>query len=42
MEKYKIIKAMGDGAFGVVFKAISPNNEIVAIKKFKQKYNSWD
>jgi len=26
MEKYKIIKTMGDGSFGVVFKAVSPNN----------------
>jgi serine/threonine protein kinase len=33
---------MGDGSFGVVFKAITPKNEIVAIKKFKQKYSTWD
>jgi len=26
MEKYKIIKTMGDGSFGVVFKAITPKN----------------
>ena len=42
MEKYKIVKSMGDGAFGVVFKAVTPKNEVVAIKKFKQKYTSWD
>lgn len=33
---------MGDGAFGVVFKAVTPKNEIVAIKKFKEKYTSWE
>jgi len=26
MEKYKIVKSMGDGAFGVVFKALTPKN----------------
>jgi serine/threonine protein kinase len=43
MEKYKIIKTLGDGAFGTVFKASNINTgEIVAIKKFKQKYKNWD
>ena len=38
MEKYRILKAMGDGTFGVVFKALTPNDEVVAIKKMKSKY----
>ena len=43
MEKYKIDKVLGDGAFGTVFKAINlKTNEVVAIKKIKQKYSSWD
>ena len=43
MEKYKITKVLGDGAFGTVFQAVNnKTNEIVAIKKIKQKYSSWD
>jgi len=31
---YQIIKRVGDGAYGVVFRAMdSKNNELVAIKK---------
>lgn len=36
MDKYKIIKNMGEGSFGQVFKAVNNStNEIVAIKKLK-------
>lgn len=43
MEKYKITKTLGDGAFGTVFKAVNINtNEVVAIKKMKRKFESWD
>ena len=43
MEKYKEIKKMGDGSFGCVVKAQKiDTGEIVAIKKMKQKYASWD
>jgi serine/threonine protein kinase len=43
MEQYKIIKKIGDGTYGSVFKAINnASGEVVAIKKFKCKYNSWD
>lgn len=42
MERYKIIKLIGDGAYGSVYKAINKTNgEIVAIKKMKRKFNSW-
>lgn len=42
MERYKIIKQLGDGTYGSVWKAINrQTNEIVAIKKMKRKYYSW-
>lgn len=37
MDKYKIIKQMGVGTFGQVFKAVNTNsNEVVAIKRLQQ------
>lgn len=43
MDKYKTIKILGDGAFGTVYKASNiKTGEIVAIKKMKQKYTSWN
>lgn len=42
MEKYEILETLGDGAFGVVYKAVNTNTkEIVAIKKFKNKFYSF-
>ena len=42
MEKYKIGKALGDGTFGAVTKAInSESGQVVAIKKMKHKFNKW-
>jgi serine/threonine protein kinase len=36
MEKYKIVKKLGEGAFGVVVKCVNTQNqELVAIKKMK-------
>jgi serine/threonine protein kinase len=43
MERYKILKTVGDGTFGVVFKAINTaNGEVCAIKKMKTKFKSWE
>lgn len=43
MEKYKIIKEIGSGSFSNVLKAERISDGIiVAIKKMKQKYTSWD
>lgn len=43
MEKYAIQKTLGDGAFGIVYKAINTDtNEVVAIKKMKRKFSNWD
>ncbi|KAA8521259.1 hypothetical protein F0562_011904 [Nyssa sinensis] len=43
MERYKIIKEVGDGTFGSVWRAINKQTgEVVAIKKMKRKYYSWE
>lgn len=43
MDQYKIVKVIGDGTYGVVSKAVNiKTNEIVAIKKMKKKFLSWD
>lgn len=43
MDKYETIKAIGDGSFGSVTKARNKfNNEIVAIKRMKAQFASWD
>ncbi|KAI5665337.1 hypothetical protein M9H77_24660 [Catharanthus roseus] len=43
MEKYKIIKEVGSGTFGSVYGALNnQTGEIVAIKKLKKKYSSWE
>eukprot|EP00249_Psilotum_nudum_P020200 c27601_g1_i1 orf=876-2255(+) len=43
MERYKVIKQLGDGTYGSVWKAINRRtNEIVAVKKMKRKFYSWD
>ena len=42
MDKYQIVKQIGEGTFGVVLKAINKEtNETVAIKRMKKK-TSWD
>ncbi|XP_039029942.1 cyclin-dependent kinase F-4-like isoform X2 [Hibiscus syriacus] len=43
MERYKLIKEVGDGTFGRVWRAIhKQSGQIVAIKKMKKKYYSWE
>jgi serine/threonine protein kinase len=42
MDKYKIIKSLGEGSFGTVLKAVNlQTNEPVAIKLLKET-NSWE
>ena len=43
MERFRIIKNIGDGTFGSVSKAaVQGSNEIVAVKKMKKKFYSWE
>ncbi|KAJ0967986.1 hypothetical protein J5N97_024903 [Dioscorea zingiberensis] len=43
MEGYKVIKEVGDGTFGTVWRALNKQSgEVVAIKKMKKKYYSWE
>jgi len=43
MDRYKIVKNLGDGTYGTVYKAENKETgEIVAIKKMKRKYKNWD
>jgi protein kinase len=42
MNRYKVLKTIGDGTYGSVLKAISSKGEVVAIKKIKKKYYSWE
>ncbi|KAL5702869.1 cyclin-dependent kinase [Ranunculus cassubicifolius] len=43
MERYKIMKELGDGTCGCVYKALNlETNEIVAIKKMRRKFYYWD
>eukprot|EP00758_Cryptobia_borreli_P018286 Tbor_TRINITY_DN6668_c0_g1::TRINITY_DN6668_c0_g1_i1::g.3086::m.3086/K08829/MAK; male germ cell-associated kinase len=43
MNRYTILSQLGDGSFGIVSKAShQPTNEIVAVKKMKQRFNTWE
>lgn len=43
MERYKLIKEVGDGTFGSVWRAINKlSGEVVAVKKMKRKYYTWE
>ncbi|KAL6533656.1 Cyclin-dependent kinase F-4 [Orobanche hederae] len=43
MERYEVIKEVGNGTFGSVWRALNKQSgEVVAIKKMKKKYNSWE
>ena len=39
MDKYKLIKRLGEGTFGIVTKCVNTQtNEIVAIKRIKEEW----
>lgn len=43
MERYQIIKEVGNGTFGNVWRALNKQTgEVVAIKKMKRNYYSWE
>lgn len=43
MNRYKIVKQLGDGTYGSVLKAVNrASGEVVAIKKMKKKFYSWE
>lgn len=43
MNRYKVTKTLGDGTYGCVLRAQNnATGELVAIKKMKQKYYSWE
>ncbi|XP_043710764.1 serine/threonine-protein kinase MHK-like isoform X2 [Telopea speciosissima] len=43
MERYKLMKELGDGTCGSVYKALNlETNEIVAVKKMKRKFYFWE
>ncbi len=43
MNRYKVTKKLGDGTYGSVLKAINrTTGEVVAIKKMKKKFFTWE
>ena len=43
MNRYKVTKQLGDGTYGSVLKAANrQSGEVVAIKKMKKKFTSWE
>uniref|UniRef100_A0A7S1SGU5 non-specific serine/threonine protein kinase n=1 Tax=Tetraselmis chuii TaxID=63592 RepID=A0A7S1SGU5_9CHLO len=43
MNRYKVVKQLGDGTYGSVWKAVNrQTSEVVAIKKMKRKFYSWE
>lgn len=43
MQRYKVTGQLGDGTYGSVFKAVHrATGEVVAVKKMKRKFHSWD
>ena len=43
MDKYKVIKKLGEGTFGVVTKCLNTeSNEVVAVKRIKGTSSSWE
>ena len=43
MNRYKVQKMLGDGTYGCVWRAVNrQTSEVVAIKKMKRKFYSWE
>lgn len=43
MNRYKVTKQLGDGTYGSVLKAMNrQSGEVVAVKKMKKKFYSWE
>ena len=43
MEKFQVVKSLGDGTYGTVVEAVNKQTrEKVAIKKLKRKFSSWE
>jgi protein kinase len=43
MERYRILKVVGDGTYGTVSKAVNRSTgELVAIKRMKTKFYTWE
>ncbi|CAM9190660.1 unnamed protein product [Chrysoparadoxa australica] len=43
MNRYKVTKQLGDGTYGSVIKAVNrQTGEVVAVKKMKKKFYSWE
>ncbi|KAJ1549282.1 hypothetical protein HK405_006372, partial [Cladochytrium tenue] len=43
LDKFQIIKQLGDGSFGIVLMARNTQTgEMVAIKRMKKKYRTWE
>ena len=43
MDRYKLGKSLGDGGFGSVTKGINQKTgQVVAIKRMKKKYPTWE
>ena len=43
VDRFRIDHHIGDGAFGTVYKGIVlETDEVIAIKKFKKKFYSWE
>ena len=43
MDKYQVLQTIGDGTYGSVVQAVNKKTgEVVAIKKMKKKFYSWE
>ena len=42
MNRYRLQGAIGDGTYGSVLKATNAKGDVVAIKKMKKKFYSWE